>query len=78
METLLSYLKKQGCTTAALVSGPNGDFISATKKDNSVIKLPVGKKSQGGKLAEYNVLITDKGQAIATMNQYEEMEKVTL
>ena len=80
---LLDYLKQEGCVTAAMVHGPNGDFITGTKKPVGkkpavVITLPCGKKSQGGKLAEYSVFITDTGAAIATMNQYEEMEKVTL
>jgi hypothetical protein len=48
------------------------------KKPAVEVKLPCGKKSQGGKLAEYSVLTTDDGAVIATMNQYEEMEKVTL
>lgn len=80
---LLDYLKQEGCVTAAMVHGPNGDFIVGTKKPVGKkppveVKLPCGKKSQGGKLADYSVYITDDGVAIATMNQYEEMEKVTL
>ena len=78
MATLLQYLKEQGCTTASLVDGPNGNFVSATKKDGSIFRLPVGKKSQGGKLSEYNILTTDNGQVIATMNQYEELDTVKL
>ena len=78
MKTLFDYLREQGCVTAALVNGPKGDFISATKKDNSVITLPVGKKSQGQPLKDYNVLEVETGIFVATVNNYETVETVTL
>lgn len=78
MKSLLVYLKEQGAVKAQVVKGPNGAFISATKGDGSKFTLPVGKKSQGGRLAEMNVLITDDGQAIATANMYEVTQEVAL
>jgi len=78
MENLIVYLKKQGAVKAAKVTGPNGAFISATKADGSKFTLPVGKKSQAGKLEEFNVLIAENGTAIATVNHYEETEAMVL
>ena len=75
---LLDYLKEQGCVTASKVTGPNGAFISAVKQDGTKLTMPVGKKSQAGKLHEFNVLITEDDNAIATVNSYSEEEKVTL
>lgn len=78
MPTLASYLKGEGAIKAEKVIGPNGAFISATKADGSKFTLPVGKKSQDGSLKDYNVLITDEGAAIATVNQYESVESIEL
>lgn len=86
METLklIDYLKQQGAIKAAIMQGPNGDFISATKADDTRFTLPVGKNSQGGRLAEMNVLITEDKQdptkkvAIATMNNYSVAEELSL
>ena len=78
MKNLIEYLKEQGCVTAQVVAGPNGKFISGIKADGSKITLPVGKKSQNGTLAEFNVLITEEGQAIATVNHYEVAESMAL
>lgn len=81
---LTDYLKERGAKKASIISGPNGDFISAVKEDLSVFTLPVGKRSQAGTLAEMNVLITeDKNNpgeevAIATMNNYEVVDEITL
>ena len=78
MKKLTEYLKEQGCVKAQKVEGPNGAFIVGIKADDSKITVPVGKKSQAGTLAEFNVLITDDGQAIATVNHYEQLEEVAL
>lgn len=78
MQNLLDYLKEQGAVKASKVQGPNGNFITATKKDGNTFTLPVGKRSQEGKLAEFNVLITEDGQAIATVNLYEEVEEAEI
>ena len=53
------------------VIGPLGNFISFTK-DKWVTKesMPIGKRSQNGRLADYNVLVTEDGTAIATVNEY--------
>ena len=68
-----------GFVTASIVSGPKGDFISAKRVDNSKETFPVGKKSQGcTSLGEMNVIVTASGQAIATVNQYEDVDTVTL
>ena len=78
---LIDYLKAQGCVSASIINGPNGDFISAKKADNSVFTMPVGKRSQAGKIAEMNVLLVETKQgdlAVATMNNYHEVETVTL
>jgi hypothetical protein len=78
MKNLLEYLKENDAVKASKIIGANGAFISVEKADGSKFTLPVGKKSQEGNLADYNVLITDDGQAIATMNTYQEVESVTL
>mgnify|MGYP003671700644 FL=1 len=79
MQKLATYLKSMGFVTASIVNGPNGDFISAKKGDDSKETFPVGKKSQGcTSLMDMTVIVTDKGQAIATINQYEDVDTVTL
>lgn len=79
MKNLIEYLKEQGCITASVVAGPNGKFISATKQNGDKLTMPVGKKSQNGTLAEFNVLIAeDTKQAIATVNHYEEIETLAI
>ena len=78
MQSLLSYLKELGAVTASVVSGPNGKFISYTLANDVKATLPIGKNSQNGTLAEFNVLIADGGQAIATVNSYAVVETVTL
>jgi hypothetical protein len=79
MQKLATYLKSMGFVTASIVNGPNGDFISAKRGDDSKGTFPVGKKSQGcTSLMDMNVIVTDKGQAIATINQYEDVDTVTL
>lgn len=84
MKNLLEYLKEQGAIKAAIMQGPNGDFVSATKADETRFTIPVGKNSQGGRLAEMNVLFAKDSQdpskevAIATMNNYSVLEEVTL
>lgn len=79
MKTLIEYLKENGAVKAAKVTGPNGAFISATKADGSKFSLPIGKRSQTGRLEEFNVLIAeDTKQAIATVNHYKEAEVMDL
>jgi hypothetical protein len=89
---LIDYLKSKGAVKAAIVKGANGDFISATKEgfvDRATtpqlqFTLPVGKNSQGGRLAEMNVLLTQDNQdpnkevAIATMNNYMVIDSMEL
>ena len=77
MKKLLQYLKELGCTSAKQVNGPNGMFISYTIGDEQ-LTLPVGKKSQNGILADddFNVLITEDGQPIATVNVYSNVSAV--
>tara|TARA_Y100000310_G_C20101953_1_gene543141 strand:- start:289 stop:525 length:237 start_codon:yes stop_codon:yes gene_type:complete len=77
MEKLIEYLKELGASSCRLVSGPNGRFVSYTVNGKQST-LPVGKKSQNGTLAEFNVLITDDGQPIATVNHYEDVEQMEL
>ncbi len=82
MEKLLEYLQKEGAKFVRKVTGPNGAFISYTTdswdKNDSIFTLPVGKRSQNGSIKEYNVLITDDGQAIATVNEYETVEELAV
>jgi len=82
MKKLLEYLQDAGAKFIRKVSGPNGAFISYTTdswdNSDSIFTLPVGKRSQNGKLSEYNVLITDEGQAIATVNEYETVEELAV
>ena len=76
--SLISHLKDLGAKTAEKVVGPNGAFISYEMPDGTKGTLPVGKKSQEGKLAEYNVLIAENGQAIVTVNQYNVTDSMEL
>ena len=88
MTTLVDYAKAQGAKSMQKITGPNGAFISLTteidkmiahtKEDKKAFTIPVGRKSQAGKLGEYNVLITSDGQAIATVNQYSAEESMDL
>ena len=79
MQKLATYLKSMGFVTASIVNGPNGDFISAKRGDDSKETFPVGKKSQGcTSLRDMNVIVTASGQAIGTVNQYEDVDTVTL
>jgi hypothetical protein len=78
MQKFIAYLKEQGFTAAEKVVGPRGAFISASKEDGSKSTFPVGKRSQNGDLAAYNVLVTKEGQAIATVNEYKVAQSITL
>jgi hypothetical protein len=78
MQKMIEVLKAEGFVKASLVSGPNGKFISAVKPDGAKTTYPVGKRSQAGKLEEFNALKTDDGQIIATVNHYEEVQAMTL
>ena len=78
MKKLITYAKELGAKSISKVNGPNGAFISMVMSDDSKMRLPVGKRSQAGKLDEYNILIADGGQAIATINSYETAETITL
>ena len=75
--TLVEYAKENGFTSLKKVVGPNGAFITLIGVEGTST-LPVGKKSQSGKLSEYNILITDDGQAICTVNEYKEEEALEL
>ena len=74
---LINYLKAQGASSCRLVDGPNGRFVSYTIGTEQST-LPVGKKSQNGTLAEFNILETEDGTAIATVNHYEQVEELEL
>ena len=78
MKKLITHLKELGATgTVNLVNGPNGAFISYSI-NNEKHTMPVGKRSQQGTLESFNVLITEDGTAIATVNHYEEVESLEL
>jgi len=78
MTKLIAHLKSIGATGKVnLVNGPNGAFISYSINDVKST-IPVGKRSQQGTLESFNVLITEDGTAIATVNQYEEVESLEL
>lgn len=73
---LTDFLKAKGAKSAVIVLGPKGAFISVTNTDNSKYTMPVGKRSQNGKLADFNVLVTEEGVAIATINDYKEVDSM--
>ena len=77
MQTLQAYAVAQGAVSAKKVKGPNGAFIVLTLANGQEETLPVGKKSQTGSLAEFNVLIAEDGQPIATVNLYETEEELS-
>jgi len=78
MNKLSTYLKENGFVQAKVVNGPNGDFVVAAKKDNSIATFPVGKNSQGeNDIFAFNYVIGTRDgiqQVIATVNQYSETE----
>jgi len=75
---LIEFLKERNAKSVKKVTGPNGAFLSIIEKDGEVTTMPIGKKSQDGTLSEYNVLISDDGQAIATINNYQDGETMEL
>lgn len=75
---LIEFLKERKAKSVKKVTGPNGAFLSIIEKDGEVTTMPIGKKSQEGTLSEYNVLISDDGQAIATINNYQDGETMKL
>ena len=75
---LKAHVKALGAVKLAKVNGPNGAFISFENAKGEKFTMPVGKKSQEGKLADYNVLITPEGVAIATCNNYSTEEAIEL
>ncbi len=75
---LIEFLKERKAKSVKKVTGPNGAFLSIIEKDGEVTTMPIGKKSQDGTLSEYNVLISDDGQAIATINNYQDGETMKL
>lgn len=77
MQTLIDYAKAQGAVSVKKVTGPNGAFIAMTLTNGEDLTIPVGKKSQTGSLRDFNVLIADDGQAIATVNLYETEEELS-
>ena len=71
MNKFSDYLKENEFVSAKIVAGPNGDFVIAQRANKNTATFPVGGNSQGNSnLFDYNVLITDDGQAIATINNY--------
>ena len=78
MKTLLDYLRELGAVKASVVSGPNGKFVSYILANDTKATLPIGKNSYAGTLGTFNILIADNGQAIATINSYEEVESMDL
>jgi len=75
---LIEFLKERNAKSVKKVTGPNGAFLSIVEEDGEVTTMPIGKKSQDGTLSEYNVLISDDGQAIATINNYQDGETMKL
>ena len=76
---LIDFLRQQGAVTASKVVGPNGAFISYETKKGAKSTLPVGKKSQAGKLAEFNVVFGEiDNQPIATISDYSVEETLSL
>lgn len=78
MKTLIQHCQEIGATKLTKVMGPNGAFLSYIKADGSKGTIPVGGNSQNGKLAEYKILMTDDGVAIATVNEYKAVETLEL
>jgi len=75
---LIEFLKDQKAKSVKKVTGPNGAFLSIVDKDGEQSTMPIGKKSQEGALADYNVLISEDGQAIATISSYQDGETLQL
>ena len=93
MKTLLNHAKEIKATSICKVSGPLGAFISISKhsdikvqhskEDSTKTTIPIGKRSQTGKLADYSLLetsdrVTGQPMLIATVNNYKVTEVLTL
>jgi len=81
MENFLNYLRSINAAKATIVAGPNGKFITVLYKEGvepGPNAFPIGKKSQNGTLSAFNALHTEDGKVIATINEYEDLESVTL
>ena len=80
MDKFIDFLREAGAKTATIVAGPNGKFISVIYKEGIEGRkhYPIGKKSQNGELRDFNVLKTDDGMYIATVNEYEDLETMEL
>jgi len=81
--TLVDYIKENipDATSLQKWNGDNGAFILVFDKDgNRVFSLPVGSSetSQAAALAEYNVIVTDDGTAIATATNYSQEDSLEL
>ena len=76
--TLIEFLKDKGAKSVKKVTGPNEAFLSIVEKDGEITTMPIGKKSQDGTLSDYNVLIAEDGQAIATVSNYQDGESMEL
>jgi hypothetical protein len=76
--SLIDFLRQQGATKVSKVMGPKGAFISYATADGT-FTLPVGKKSQAGKLAEYGIVFGEKdNQPIASISDYSVEEMLSL
>ena len=75
MKKLLDYLEHEFTNEnhgIEKIIGPLGNFLSFTKDKWATREtMPIGKRTQNGRLAEYNVLVTEDGTAIATVNAYQ-------
>ena len=79
MNKFIDYLREAGYVSAELVHGPNGNFVAAINDKGLTTYYPVGKKSQSAtNIADFNYVVSEDGQIIATINDYSTVDKVTL
>jgi len=79
MNKFIDYLRESGYVSAELVHGPNGNFVACINDKGLTTYYPVGGSSQECKnIADFNYLVTEDGQIIATVNSYSTLDVVKL
>ena len=79
MNKFIDYLRESGYVSAELVHGPNGNFVACINDKGLTTYYPVGKSLQGCKnIADFNYVVSEDGQIIATINDYSTLDVVKL
>ena len=79
MNKFIDYLRESGYVSAELVHGPNGNFVAAFNGKGLTTYYPIGKMSLAcTNIADFNYVVSEDGQIIATINDYSTLDVVKL